>query len=377
MRSDPHFAHRRPEHAAHREHDKGEGQRRGHARIDVTRALGHHEDDHHQRQQCQECPFQVTAGALELFVGNETTGRAAKNLQHVLVDDAVGADQRNRQAIDFLEVGNEVGQAAVNDVDHEHVAADHPDRRDLDRFHQVGQRVFLRANDRCAVVALEQEPGQHACGDVDERIEHDGGFQARFGSAHDNEHTERRERHQGVDHPATAFEQAEQAPLFLVIAQPANGLEQRRPVDAVGTHCQQAKDDHQAAERREGRQIQAQRASAEQADRNQFTGVETVGKQAADHEQAGSDDGVGTEQQTDLGMGQAHERLHRYVERVLEVGQLVDGAATEDQDQEFEPFGLVVRSHCYSPGVVGSRCQALVARLSSARVRSSASRPLT
>ncbi|MNG99169.1 hypothetical protein D3C79_583340 [compost metagenome] len=74
-------------------------------------------------------------------------------------------------------------------------------------------------------------------------------------------------------------------------------------------------------------------------------------------------------------MGQPHELLHRHIEGVFEVGELVDGAATEDEDQEFEPFGLVLHGHCYSPGVMGSSVQA--ARVSSARVRSSASRVFT
>ncbi|MND75961.1 hypothetical protein D3C80_675960 [compost metagenome] len=174
-----------------------------------------------------------------------------------------------------------------------------------------------------------------------------------FAAAQGNEHAQRGKRHQGVDHAAPAFEQAEHAPLFLVVAQAANGFEQRRPVDAVGAHRQQAEHQHQAAERREGGQVQAQGAGTDQAQGDQLAGVVAVSQHAADHEQAGGDDGVGAEQQADLGVREAHELLHGYVERVLEVGQLVDGAATQDQYQELEPFGLVVRSHCYSPGVVG------------------------
>ncbi|MNH38713.1 hypothetical protein D3C79_997900 [compost metagenome] len=52
-------------------------------------------------------------------------------------------------------------------------------------------------------------------------------------------------------------------------------------------------------------------------------------------------------------MGQPHEFLHGDVEGVFEIRQLVDGAATEDENQESEPFGLVLGCHYCSPGLIG------------------------
>ncbi|MNS16662.1 hypothetical protein D3C72_483190 [compost metagenome] len=163
--------------------------------------------------------------------------------------------------------------------------------------------------------------------------------------------------------------------MFLIIAQVANGLEQRRPENAVGTHGQQAEHDQQVAERREGRQIEAQATGAEQADGDQFAGVETVREQAADNKQRRGDDRVGAQQHADFSVAQTHEFLHGHIEGVLEVRQFVDGAATENEDQESEPFGLVLDCHCCSPRQV----QALLrlSRVSSARVRNSASTPRT
>ncbi|MNJ61834.1 hypothetical protein D3C77_576440 [compost metagenome] len=148
----------------------------------------------------------------------------------------------------------------------------------------------------CGLAALEQEPGQHTRCDVDHRVEDNCGLQTRFSGAHGNEHTQGRERHQGVDNATAPFKQTEQATLLFVIAQATNSLEQRRPVDAVGADRQQAEDNHQTAERREGCQVQAQRTGAQQAERNQFAGIEAVSEQATDHEQTGGNDGVGAEQ---------------------------------------------------------------------------------
>ena len=215
-------------------------------------------------------------------------------------------------------------------------------------------RPFFGLGGRLCVAALEQEPGQGAGQDVDHRVEQDRRLQAGFARTHGDEHAQGGEGHQGIDDATPAFEQAEQPTLFLIVTQVADGLEQRRPEEAVGTHRQQAEHDQQVAEGRKGRQVQPQATGADQAEGDQFAGVVAIGEQAADHEQRGGDDRVGAQQHADFSVAQAHEFLHGHIEGVLEVGQFVDGAATEDEDQESEPFGLVLSCHYCSPGVIGS-----------------------
>ncbi|MNF79851.1 hypothetical protein D3C84_620800 [compost metagenome] len=250
--------------------------------------------------------------------------------------------------VHVLQVGDEVGQAAVDDVDHEHVEADQPDARYAHGFQQPGQADGFATGSAFAAF-LEQEPGEQAGADVDHRVEQDRRLQAGFARAHGDEYAQGGEGHQGVDDATAAFEEAEHPSLLGIVAEVADGLEQRRPVDAVGADGEQAEDDQQLAVAGEGGQVQAQGTGADQPEGDQLAGVEAVSQEAADHEQRGGDDGVGAEQGTDLGVGQAHVFLHGHVEGVLQVRQFVDGPAAEDEDQEAEPLGLGLCCHCCSP----------------------------
>ena len=139
--------------------------------------------------------------------------------------------------------------------------------------------------------------------------------------------------------------------MFVVLAQVAHGFEQGRPIDAVRAHRQQAEHDQQLVEAGEGGQIKPQAAGADQAQRDEFAGVKAVRKIAAENEQCGGDNGVGTEQRAEFGMAQAHVLLNGDVEGVLEVGEFVDGPATQNQHQKTQPFGFGLSCHRYSPSV--------------------------
>ncbi|MNP27620.1 hypothetical protein D3C76_1205410 [compost metagenome] len=168
-----HFAHGSPEYTAHGEYNEREAQGARHAGIDEAFAFWHQHDHGHQGQQRQERPLQVTGRALEAFVCHEAACRATQYLEEILVDDAIGANQGHWQPVHILQVRNEVGQAAVNDVNHEHVQAHQPDTRYPDGFEQARHAGGLFAY-RLSLAILEQEPGDDAGSDVDQRIEQDG-----------------------------------------------------------------------------------------------------------------------------------------------------------------------------------------------------------
>ncbi|MCY1395700.1 hypothetical protein D9M71_106510 [compost metagenome] len=167
MLGNANLAHGGPEHAAHGEDDERKAQGAGHAGIDEALAFWHQHDHRHQRQQRQERPLQIAGWALEAFIRHEAARRPTQYLEEILVDDAIGADQGHWQPIRIFQIRNEVGQATVDDVDHEHVQAHQPDAGYTDGFEQAGHARGLFAHGLWLAI-LEQEPGDDASGDVDQ-----------------------------------------------------------------------------------------------------------------------------------------------------------------------------------------------------------------
>ena len=315
--------------------------------------MGDHQEQSHGHDADDEAHADVLGAGLVHLIGHEAADGAAHHFQAVLVDDAVGTHRGGGQQVDVVQEGDEVGQAAVDAVDHEAVQSNGPDVHALEGLHHAaegsgGLVQLLAVGAHALLVVGNEDQAQDARRDGGAGQEDQTGAQGTRALAHGSEDGQRGARDDHVHDAAAHFQETKHTALGLLVAQKADGLEQNGPVSNLSQNGDHAEGCQETPVGREGGQVEAHQTDADQASADHVLLAEHVADVDTGDQADGLHDAVGAHGAADLGIGQAHELLHGNVEHILHAAQLEGDAAGQGEDAEGEP---AVRSRLHHGGL--------------------------